>query len=221
MSTAFGVAAAVAVLLLLAPRDLPKPWELLRSTAARWHFRREAARADRALPDALETAASALRSGSSLRGSIAEAAASVPGSLGRELDAIVEAAEAGSVLAEALENWARSRSSPDISLAAAALALASETGGAAARTIDALAATLRERRAVRADVLALSTQARASAGVLAVAPAAFAVVAAGIDPSTAGFLVGTSAGRACLVVGLGLDAIGAAWMQRLTRAVGR
>lgn len=217
MASLFGLAAAAAVLLVLAPRERPH----LRPVVERWRSRREAASADRLLPDALETAARALRSGSALRGAIAEASASVPGMLGRELAAVVESATSGSRLVDALDAWARARSSHDVLLAASALALASETGGAAARTVDSVAATLRERRAVRADVRALTTQARVSAGVLAVAPAAFAVVAAGIDPRSAGFLIGTDAGRICLAVGIGLDAIGAAWMQQLTRAVGQ
>lgn len=218
---AVGFGAAVAVVLVLAPRSLPRPSVLRRAVFARWQARRDAARADRALPDALETIAGALRSGSAPRGAIREAAASAPGLLGRELAEVVRTAEAGSRLVDALDAWARSRPHPDVILAAAALGLASETGGAAARTVDGVAATLRERRAIRADVRALTTQARVSAGVLAVAPAAFAVVAAGIDPRTAGFLTGTTAGRACLAIGLGLDAVGAAWMQHLTRAVAR
>lgn len=221
MADAIGFAAAVAVLLVLAPRELPRPGRQLRSVFLGWCSRREALRADGALPDALETAASALRSGSALRGAIAQAATSAPGSLGRELATVVETAESGSRLIEGLDAWARARPSPDVLLASAALALASQTGGAAARAVDGVAATLRERRAVRAEVRALTTQARVSAGVLALAPAAFAVLAAGIDPRTAGFLIGTTAGRACLAVGIGLDLIGAAWMQQLTRSVGR
>ena len=184
---------------------------------------RRRAHADQAVPDALEVAAGALRAGASLRGALAEAAAVVPPPLAGELAAVVARAESGTRLADALDDWsaARSSPSPSVRLAAAALALASETGGAAARTLDGVAATLRDRHAVQREVQVLATQARVSAAVLGAAPIGFTVVAAAIDPRTAGFLLGTKAGQACLAAGLALDAIGLAWMQHLTRSVGR
>ena len=83
-----------------------------------------------------------------------------------------------------------------------------------ARAVDRVAATLRERRELRAEVRALATQARASAGVLAVAPLAFAALVSTIEPGVVGFLVTTPVGLACLAVGLGLDGLGALWMAR-------
>jgi tight adherence protein B len=182
---------------------------------------RRRAHADRAVPDALEVAAGALRAGASLRGALAEAAGVVPPPLAAELAAVVAAAESGTRLAEALDDWSAGRPSPSVRLAAAALALASETGGASARTLDGVAATLRDRHAVQREVQVLATQARVSAAVLGAAPIGFTVVAAAIDPRTAGFLLSSNAGQACLAAGLTLDAIGLAWMQHLTRAVGR
>ena len=67
------------------------------------------------------------------------------------------------------------------------------------------------------EVRALASQARASAVVIVVAPAVFAVVAALADPEVLHFLVGTPAGLACLVGGAGLDAAGGAWMRAITR----
>jgi tight adherence protein B len=215
-----GVLAALVVLLVLRPRAaVPRP--SIRAVVAPWSRRRQVALADRALPDALEVAARALRSGASLRGAIQEAAAIAPGLLGLELGTVVADAEHGALLAEGLDRWAAARPSPDVRLAAAALALATETGGAAARTLDGVAATLRERRAVYGEVRALATQARVSAAVLGAAPVAFAAVAGSIDPRTTGFLTGTAAGRVCLATGVALDGLGVAWMQRLTRAVAR
>lgn len=182
---------------------------------------RRRALADRAVPDALEVAAAALRAGASLRSALAEAAGVVPQPLSAELATVVAEAETGARLAEALDRWSAARASPSVRLAAAALALASETGGASARTLDGVAATLRDRLAVQREVRVLATQARVSAAVLGAAPVAFTVVAAAIDPRTAGFLLRTSAGQACLAAGLALDAIGLAWMQHLTRAFGR
>jgi len=98
---------------------------------------------------------------------------------------------------------------------AAALSLASETGGTAARAVDGVAATLRERIEVADEVRALGAQARLSAVVIAVAPIGFGLVAAATDPRTLSFLVSTPVGFACLVAGITLDLLAYAWMRRI------
>ncbi|HYZ98327.1 MAG TPA: hypothetical protein VE575_06220, partial [Acidimicrobiales bacterium] len=61
------------------------------------------------------------------------------------------------------------------------------------------------------------SQARTSAVVLSLAPLAFAVLLAMTDAAAARFLLRTTAGWVCLAAGLGLNALGAWWMARLTR----
>jgi tight adherence protein B len=103
-------------------------------------------------------------------------------------------------------------------LAVTALALGGKAGGEVARALDRVAATLRERRELRAEVRALATQARASAGVLIVAPLAFAALVSTIEPAVAGFLLASPLGLACLAVGLALDGLGALWMAHIVDA---
>ena len=79
-------------------------------------------------------------------------------------------------------------------------------------------ATLRERDALAREVRALASQARTSAVVLVAAPLMFALVVGVVDDQVGRFLV-SPAGLVCVVVGLGLDAAGAVWMDRLTRDV--
>jgi tight adherence protein B len=127
----------------------------------------------------------------------------------------VRAAERGVPLVDAIDTWSSTISGDGVRLAGAALALSAELGGAAARSLDGVAATLRDRNAVRREVRALSSQARASAVVIGVAPLGFAVLAAAVDPQTIEFLLRTPAGVSCLVLGVVLDGLGAAWMHRL------
>jgi tight adherence protein B len=77
---------------------------------------------------------------------------------------------------------------------------------------------LRERREVAGEVRALATQARTSAGVLAVAPLAFTGLVSTIEPGAVAFLVTSPLGLACLLLGLALEALGAVWMTRITRS---
>ena len=81
--------------------------------------------------------------------------------------------------------------------------------------LDGVAASLRERVALEREVSALSSQSRASAVVLVVAPVVFAAAAAVVDDRILNVLVGRPIGWACMGLGLGLDALGAFWMARL------
>ena len=102
-------------------------------------------------------------------------------------------------------------------LGVAALCLGAETGGAQARAVDGVAATVRERLAVAAELRALSSQARISALVIGLAPIGFGAFAAATDPRTSAFMLHTPAGLILLATGLVLDGLGWLWMQRLAR----
>src|SRR5207248_2850893 len=82
---------------------------------------------------------------------VAEAARVTPGALGAELQAVATAAERGTPLVDALERWGERRPRGGVRLAVAALCLGAETGGAQARAVDGVAATLRERVAVAGE----------------------------------------------------------------------
>lgn len=180
--------------------------------------RGRAARArTRQLPLALDAIATGLRGGASLRTSLAEAGRGIGGPLGSELNGIAARASAGLSLAGALSEWAEESDDPSTRLAGAALAVAAELGGPGAATIDAAAASLRDRTAADDEISALSVQARLSALVLTVAPIGFAFVLTSLDPASARFLLRTPVGWLCVGGGLALDAAGAAWMARLVR----
>ena len=185
--------------------------------------RRRAAAFERALPAVLDGVARQLRSGGSLGQAIdaARPPASVSPDLAASWDRLRRAVPLVGVVA-ALDDWA---STPPatvaarraVGLSAAALGLAASTGGSPARAIDGVAATLRSRLAVADEVRALSSQARASAMVIALAPLAFGALAGATDARTRTFL---SSGPGLVLVGLGLalDALGAWWMTRLCRS---
>lgn len=167
------------------------------------------------LPALLEAVARSLRTGATLRTALLDAARA-PTPAGEELARVLVPLAAGVGLAEALAAWPQRRPSPSVRLAVGALLLADAVGGAPARAVDGVAATLRDRLEVEAEARALASQARTSALVVAVAPLVFAGLGAAGDERTAHFLLGTRAGLLCLVAGLGLDAAGAWWMARLT-----
>jgi len=173
---------------------------------------------DEQLAPMLELLASDLRAGSALGPAFVTVAHRTPAPLGDELRGIAAEVEHGAGLSHALDRWeARAPTGTPVRLVAAALTLAAEAGGEVARSVDQVAATVRERRDLRAEVRALATQARASAAVLVATPLGFAALVAGIEPSAIAFLVASPGGVLCLSAGLGLDALGAVWMARILR----
>jgi Flp pilus assembly protein TadB len=169
------------------------------------------------VPVALDRVAGALRAGASLHGAIREAGRHTPDPVGADLRRIARDADRGRPLGTAISAWVQGGPHA-VQLAGAALALGAEAGGGMARAVDGVAATVRERRELAAEARSLATQARASAALLAIAPLLFALLVSSADPAAARFLLGTPLGAACLVVGLGLEAAGLAWMARITRS---
>jgi tight adherence protein B len=178
---------------------------------------RAAMRVEQTLPAALEAVARSLRSGASLRAAVGEAAGAIDGRLAIELRRVAVDAERGVPLVVALDALAARRPLPGVRLAVAALGLGVETGGAQARAVDGVAATLRDRLAASAEARALSAQARASVWVIALAPIGFCAFAVVTDPRTATFYFRSPHGFAFLTAGIVLDALGALWMRRLSR----
>jgi tight adherence protein B len=180
---------------------------------------RRARQLDRALPFALDDVARSLRSGASLRMALIEASTRASGVLGADLARLAGELDDGNALHDALAQWEVRRPVRSVRLAVAALSLAAETGGASARAIDGVAATLRVNLGIAGEVKALASQAKMSALVIVLAPVAFTALAASADHRTARFLVATPFGLACLTGGLLLDALGWAWMRRITAVV--
>lgn len=195
------------------PSRMPAIARVMMQAIAR---RRRDARAEAALPDVLEAIARSLRSGASLRLALDEAVAAA-GPLAGDLRRISAETAHGSDLEAALERWSVARPLPGVQLAVSALCLGIEAGGAQARAVDGVAATLRQRHSVAAEARALGAQASMSALVIAVAPIVFCALASTTDARTTHFLLGTGTGQLLLGTGLGLDVVGALWMSRLTQ----
>lgn len=176
--------------------------------------RRRSAAVD--LPALLEAIAARLRAGCSLGQALVESAPPPGGVLAEQWRRTAELVPAIGAVA-ALQDWAGRVEQRPVRLASAALTLAASTGGSPARAVDGVAATLRCRLALQAEIRALSSQARASAAVIALTPVAFGVLAALIDRRTASFLT-TPAGVLVVLCGLALDGLGGWWMARICRA---
>jgi tight adherence protein B len=96
--------------------------------------------------------------------------------------------------------------------------IGAERGGAFATVIDNLAAALRDQEAHRLEIGAQLAGPRATARLLAGLPLLGLAMAATLGAHPLAFLFGTLPGMGCLVVGIGLDALGLWWTARLAAA---
>lgn len=178
-------------------------------------------RADAGLPDLLEHAARELRGGRDLPSSLEAAARAVGGVHGHELGAAMDRVERGASLVAALRPWSEDHPRPPVRLSVAAFEVAAEAGGARARALDGIAATLRSRAVVADEARALASQSRASAAVMVALPVVIAALGSAADPRLARTLLGTPIGLGCVAVAAALDGAGAWWMQRVVQGASR
>jgi len=170
-----------------------------------------------ALPGFVDLVAARLRSGHTLLTALADAA-DARDPVAVDARRILRRVEHGDPVVSALAWWADERGDPAVRAVAGALAVAATTGGGAADALEGLARSLRDQQGARAEAAALSAQARMSAVVVGAAPFAYLAFSAAVDPGAARVLVATPVGRVCLVLGIGLDALGALWMRRIVRS---
>ena len=166
-----------------------------------------------AVPEFVHGIARALRAGAGP--AVALRTAPVPEPLDAEITVLRARLAHGVPLVEALGAWAEECGDPATRAAAGALAVVHLEGGAAAAPLEGLASALAAREAVADEAAALATQARLSALVIVGAPVAFVALGGIAAPDQLAHLTGSWGGRLCLVAGLGLDALGAWWMQRI------
>lgn len=185
----------------------------LLDAARRWGRRSEQGDA---IPHALELTARSLRSGASVLTALEAVAADLPET---GLRPVVSRVRGGLSLSEALEGWVADV--PERRTAAALLVLGHRSGAAMAASLDAAAASLRQRQALGSEIRALTSQTRASGMVVAAAPAGFAAVVAVVDRDALSVLLSTPVGLLSLALGLVLEALGLWWMARLSRGVVR
>ncbi|MDQ6698215.1 MAG: type II secretion system F family protein [Actinomycetota bacterium] len=179
---------------------------------------RQRRRRARALPVLLEDVARGLRSGTSLRQALSLSIERADVTLQPDLRVVCDTVANGGSLEAALEAWTERQPCDGLRLTVAALCLGIDAGSAHGQALDGVAASLRDRLAVQRELTALSSQARSSAGVMVVAPVLFAGFTVISDHRTAHFLLGTPVGLVCLTTGVGLDALAAWWMARITGA---
>lgn len=174
-------------------------------------------RGERELESAVRSLSSALAAGLNLDQALAVAATQAPPALRQPLGRAAAAYRLGAPLPSALAVLAPHCPAAELDLLIRAVALGLRCGGSLPRLLGSLALVLQERRLLRAELAARSSEARWSARLLAALPPLLAIYLAGVNPGMLAPFWRLPAGRTALVIAIAWWGLGAGLLWRLVR----
>lgn len=180
-----------------------------------------AARIERQLPGAMTVMANALSAGSTLFQALEAAATETAAPLGTLLRRAASRAQLATTVEDALAQLRDEVGSRDLGNLVAALAIQRTTGGDLARLLRESVTFLKEEQRLRADARALSAQARYSAQMIGVMPAALFGLFYALFPSFVEPLTDTTPGLLILTYCLVSSALGFYFIWRIATGIER
>ena len=179
----------------------------------RWRTRRDRADRQRAVVELCDALAAELRAGLPASLAMTRACEGKP-----EWVPVVTAAQLGGDVAAAARGCAGRPGAEGLRAVAVAWEVAGRSGAALADVLDRVAAGLRSEDEARAEVVAALGPPRATAKMLAVLPLAGIGLGVSMGASPLQFLLTTTIGAACLVIGTLLALTGLLWVEHLAQA---
>lgn len=177
--------------------------------------------------EAIETAmssfadaiANALGAGASLHQAVFDAAETVGGQIGSEIEVVRRRMLSGWTFDEALASWPRTDSSDGARMIVSVCSMSQNIGGPSASSFRACADALRQKQQLDNDIRGASAQAKASGVMLAVLPFGAGVLMSLLDPAVGRLLFASPVGWSLIGAGIALDLAGLRWMMRMVREI--
>lgn len=168
------------------------------------------------LPDTLSLWVNALRSGYSVLQSMEAIAKEAPEPTATEFKRVVQEAQLGIPMEDALDHLYVRMPSEDLDLINTAVNIQREVGGNLAEILDAIGHTIRERIKLKGEIRVLTSQGRITGWVISLLPILLTLFLMVVSP---GYMNGLIENRMCgwpmLGLGLGLIGTGAAIIQKI------
>lgn len=165
--------------------------------------------------DALDIMVRGVRSGLPVGECLRIVANDLPAPIGPEFQLLTEGQQLGMTLKQALDRSIERMPVTEFQFFAVVLAIQQQTGGNLAATLDNLSKVLRARKRLRDKVAALSSEAKASAGIIGALPFLVTGALAVMGPDYIGLLFTERLGNIIVVVGLLWMAMGIAIMRKM------
>ena len=188
------------------------PWPL--SALHRARIRRRASMFERQLSVALPMLSSSLRAGAALNTALRHLAENGEAPLSQELGLLLRE---GIPWDEALARLEQRVPSEATALTAAALRIATRSGGNLAEALDRIADTLRARSQLQARLRALTSQGRMQAWIVGALPVLLLAVLYLLEPAIMNLLWRTPAGWGVLALLAALETAGVVLIRRIAR----
>ena len=165
--------------------------------------------------DALDIIIRGVRSGLPMGECLNIIGREMPEPVGGEFRMITEGVRLGFTLDESLERMAERVPTADVRFFAIVVGIQQKTGGNLAETLAKLSEILRSRKRMRNKIDAMSSEAKASAGIIGSLPIVVGSLLAIIAPDYIGLLFTTSTGNLILAAGATLMGMGAMVMKAM------
>ncbi|MEJ0016007.1 MAG: type II secretion system F family protein [Acetobacteraceae bacterium] len=146
-------------------------------------------------PDALAMIVRSVRVGIPVQESIRTVAREIPAPTGVEFARLVSQVSVGVSMEDAMTDMARRAGLPEYRFFATALSLQTQTGGALSETLENLADVIRKRAALKAKGMAMTSEAKTTAGILAGLPVVLGLLLWALNPAYIGLLFTDPTGR--------------------------
>jgi tight adherence protein B len=178
---------------------------------------RRAAAFEGLLAETLDVITGSLRAGQGLMQAIESTSQEQPEPMRSELRRIVDQVNMGMSISDAMGTLTTRFDSRDVDLLAAAIAINRESGGNLSEVLNNLAATVRQRRDIRAEAKSLTAAPRATSYMLAILPLVIAGYTTAISPIYREQLFHAPLGRALLIGACVWSLIGFFISQKLAK----
>jgi tight adherence protein B len=204
----FGPPAAVILLALVTGSPFPLGLVVVRARRRRRAFEDQ-------LPDLLLTLASGLKAGQSFRQGIQTVVDEGQEPAVGEFELVLNESRLGRPLEAALRDMGERLGSKDFSFVVSAVTIQRQAGGSLAGIFDMVADAVRERQQFARRIKALTATGRMSAYVLVALPIGLALALTAINGAYMAPLYSTPLGRAMIVGGLTMMAVGAVILRKI------
>jgi len=174
---------------------IPGGWIMMSRMFFGWFDRRQRELLLQQFPDALAMIVRSVRVGIPVQEAIRTVAREAPHPTGPEFGRVVNEVAVGVSMEDAMNQLARRSGLPEYRFFATALSLQAQTGGTLSETLDNLADVIRKRAALKAKGHAMTSEAKATAAILAVLPVFIGLLLWMISPAYIGLLFSDPTGR--------------------------
>jgi tight adherence protein B len=169
------------------------------------------------LPDLARVLANATQAGLALRTAVSMAAEELEAPAGEELKQVADAMAVGHSVEDALGELQQRLPSRELVVLVTTLVLSSRAGGSVVESLRNLTVTLEERKETRREIRTQMSQVTVTAYAVPVIGIGSLLLLDRIMPGSLGAMTGSTIGRICVLISLGLYAVGFVLIRRMSR----